>query len=287
MATPKKQPKYFDFSQRLRRKATNARCSQKDIAMILSTSPAIVKKWFDGLSVPTGKKLNGLANMVKTTPEWLLNGDTVELEPVEATTEQTQTAVTEVPVTEAPVTEIEDKEPENLLEQSTDDSVDTQDQYEAQAESSHDGADDETDEVPVFDFPSSNDAEESLDDEEVPVFDFPTPKASAPTTKSAAKKKVTRAAKPKLTLKENIAKLEAELKVLRKQAKLEKRVEHEALGDLAFTMADKDAGFAKLLLESLQTSLESRPRQVNAKALTEVMLAVEKKVLSDDQNADA
>lgn len=282
MATPKKQPKYFDFSQRLRRKATNARCSQKDIAMILSTSPAIVKKWFDGLSVPTGKKLNGLANMVKTTPEWLLNGDTVELESVEAATEQPQTTVTE-----APAIEVEDKEPENLLEQSTDESVDTQAQDQAQTESSHDGVDDETDEVPVFNFPSANDTEESLDDEEAPVFDFPTPKASAPTTKSAAKKKATRAAKPKLTLKENIAKLEAELKVLRKQAKLEKRVEHEALGDLAFSMADKDAGFAKLLLESLQTSLESRPKQVNAKALTEVMLAVEKKVLSDEQNADA
>ena len=280
MATPKKQPKYFDFSQRLRRKATNARCSQKDIAMILSTSPTIVKKWFDGLSVPTGKKLNGLANMIKTTPEWLLNGDTVELEPVEATTEQTQTAVTE-----APATEVEDKEPENLLKQNPDDSVDTQDQYEAQAESS----DDETDEVPVLDLPTptSNDIEESNEADEAPVLDLPTPKASAPTTKSATKKKDTRATKPKLTLKDNIAKLESELKVLRKQAKLEKRVEHEALGDLAFSMADKDAGFAKLLLENLQASLESRPRQVNAKALTEVMLAVEKKVLSDEQNADA
>lgn len=272
MATPKKQPKHFDFSQRLRRKATNARCTQKDIAMVLSTSPTIVKKWFDGLSVPKGKKLNGLANMVKTTPEWLLTGDAVELN-------QAETTATDVP---APAASTHVEEPENLLEKSTNTSDDAQEQ--PQPESSHEATDDEDagnedDEAPVLDSPTTKDVDVDL---------APVPAPANPTTaKPATKKKPNRTAKPKLTLKENIAKLEAELKVLRKQAKLEKRAEHEALGDLAFTMADKDADFAKLLLESLQASLENKPKQANAKALTKIMLAVEKKVLSDEQTTDA
>ena len=245
MATPKKQPKYFDFSQRLRRKATNARCSQKDIAMVLSSNPSVVKKWFDGVSVPTGKKLGGLANMVKTTPEWLLNGDTVELEAVEPTQEPAD--LEEVTATEAPV----DSTTNTLAEEET----------------------------------TSGELPETEDTKQADGVEEVTPMTVSTTAKPVVKKRVTREVKPKLTLKENIERLEAELKVLRKQAKLEKRAEHEALGSVAFNLADKDAAFAKTLLESLQASLESRPKQANAKALKEIMLAVEKKVLVDEDNA--
>ena len=276
MATPKKQPKYFDFSQRLRRKATNARCSQKDIAMVLSSNPSVVRKWFDGVSVPTGKKLGGLANMVKTTPEWLLNGDTVELEAVEPTQEPAD--LEEVTATETPVDSAVHNEGVIDFHANTAESKDEEvTATEAPVDSTTNTLAEE--ETTSGELPETEDTKQADGVEEV------TPMTVSTTAKPVVKKRVTREVKPKLTLKENIERLEAELKVLRKQAKLEKRAEHEALGSVAFNLADKDAAFAKTLLESLQASLESRPKQANAKALKEIMLAVEKKVLVDEDNA--
>lgn len=75
MAVRKKNPKYIDFSQRLRQSASKVRLSQKATALSLKANPKTVGEWFNGIRLPNDKKMKALALLVKADHEWLANGD--------------------------------------------------------------------------------------------------------------------------------------------------------------------------------------------------------------------
>lgn len=266
MATPKKsatankEPKYTGFSQRLKERSVVVKRTKGYIATTLKANTDLVNNWFNGFVLPSEKRIIRLAAILKTTPEWLLNGDTPAITATQsqATTDDTldSSDVAENPVESLAESSKPTLKPKTKSKRGT--------------------------KKTAVDPVSLSTAPKAINEADIKN---PTEKPLAPVVDTKTKPR--RPAKPKLSLKERIAQSEAQLKKLRIRAKAKKQAEHQALGELAMNFAEKDAVFAKMLLDSLRRSLASKPKQPNAKALTQIMNALERKVLEDEQAASA
>lgn len=64
-----------NISKRINEKLTELNYTKEDVVSVIGATDYSVTRWLNGRSKPQSKNLVSLADLLDTTPEWLLNGD--------------------------------------------------------------------------------------------------------------------------------------------------------------------------------------------------------------------
>lgn len=67
-----------DVSERILQRMKELSLQQVDLIQMTGLSKGTVSKWISGVNIPSGKSITALAKALKTSPEWILDGEGIK-----------------------------------------------------------------------------------------------------------------------------------------------------------------------------------------------------------------
>ncbi len=96
-------------SERILLRMKQLNLQQVDLIAATKSSKGTVSKWISGINTPSGKSITALAKALKTTPEWILEGEGLKSIEVSANTEKNEASnirITDAKLTRVPVLDL-------------------------------------------------------------------------------------------------------------------------------------------------------------------------------------